>query len=139
MDFKVFLLHLARIFVGSHWNRAGSFLIFAGVSVLIGWVDQLLSHVFGLSLKQNDTWVGFALIAIGVWMLWSGRITPEDEKARDQLRLAREPQLQRDFKKVGDKIFIEKARVALPLHNAGPLAIAYTIKDVTTIVEGQIA
>jgi hypothetical protein len=69
MHTRTFILELARILMGNAWNRTGAGLALIGASALSGWIDQVAGAYLHIDINQTATWIGFAVMVIGIAML----------------------------------------------------------------------
>lgn len=81
MNIQTFVLEFARILIGNAWNRTGSALTLIGASALTGWVDQLAGAFFHVNITQAATWVGFAVMLLGIAMLAYATAWPSANQA----------------------------------------------------------
>lgn len=76
MNIRTFVLEFARILIGNAWNRIGSALTLIGASALVGWLDQVVGALLHVNITPAATWIGFALILIGIGMLVYAKAWP---------------------------------------------------------------
>jgi hypothetical protein len=79
MHTKTFILEFARILMGNAWNRAGAGLALFGASALTGWVDQVVGAYLHVNITQTATWIGFAVMVIGIGMLAYAKAWPRTD------------------------------------------------------------
>jgi hypothetical protein len=76
MNIQSFALEFARILIGNAWNRTGSALTLLGASALVGWLDQVVGALLHVNINPAATWIGFALMFIGIGMLVYAKAWP---------------------------------------------------------------
>jgi hypothetical protein len=76
MNIQTVALEFARILIGNAWNRTGTALALFGASALTGWIDQLVGALLQVQITQTATWIGFAVMLIGIGMLAYAKAWP---------------------------------------------------------------
>ena len=82
MNIQTFILECARILIGNAWNRTASALTLVGASALTGWYDQLAGALFHVNITPTATWIGFAVMVIGIAMLAYAKAWPSVERLK---------------------------------------------------------
>lgn len=109
-----FILEVLRLYFGKIQNKASILLILGGIEALTGGLQLLIASIVAaildkpISQPQTATWVGFALIALGmvfpaieVWRDWrkpAEAPNPNDITLRDRFRALLRPQLIRQLR-----------------------------------------
>ncbi|KLK90849.1 hypothetical protein AA309_23285 [Microvirga vignae] len=77
-----FTLSVIKIATGNAWNRVAASLVVAGIAALTSILQYIIIGLFALGgtkivIPDAPTWIGFALIGIGIGVLILGRVVPE--------------------------------------------------------------